>query len=101
MKKKEMELNNQTGGNFLDTASELVQREEHEPFTVVTMEGKGSFIAFGNIMLTEITTKERCIEMIRTRDWDLIGAWTLILNSAKISLEERFNEKANQDGTQN
>ena len=101
MKKKEMELNNQTGGKLLDKSSELVQREEHEPFTVVTIEGKGSFIAFGNIMLTPITTKERCIEMIERRDWDLIGAWTLILNSAKISLEERLNEKANQDGEQN
>ena len=101
MKKKEMELNNQTGGKFLDTSSELVQREEHTPFTVVTMEGKGSFIAFGNIMLTEITTKKRCIEMLETRDWNLIGAFTMVLNSANKSLEERFNEKANQDGEQN
>ena len=101
MKKKEMELNNQTGGKFLDTSSELVQREEHEPFTVVTMEGKGSFIAFGNIMLTQITTKERCIEMLETRDWDLIGAWSIVLNSANKSLEKKLNEKANQDGEQN
>ena len=101
MKKKEMELNNQTGGKFLDTSSELIQREEHKPFIVVTIEEKGSFIAFGNFKLSEITTKERCIEMIETRDWDLIGAWTMILNSAKISLEERLNEKANQDGEQN
>ena len=101
MKKKEMELNNQTGGKFLDTSSELVQREEHKPFIVVTMEGKGSFIAFGNFKLTEITTKERCIEMIETRDWDLIASWTLLLISANKSLMLRFNEEEDQDGEQN
>ena len=97
IKEKEMELNNQTGGKFLDASSQLVRREEHNPFTVVTMEGKGSFVSFGNFKLTEITTKERCIEMIETRDWGLIASWTLLLISANKSLITRFNEEADQD----
>ena len=95
MKENEKALNEQTGKHFADFSEELVQREKVDLFTVVTVKDKGSFIAFGNVMLTEMMDKETCIRMIHDRDWDLIGSWTMLLNSVNKSLEERFQINLN------
>ena len=96
MKENETALNEQTGKHFADFSEELVQREKVDIFTVVTVKDKGSFVAFGNAMLTEMMDRDICISMIHDRAWELIGSWTMLLNSVNKSLEERFQIEVNE-----
>lgn len=100
MKENESVLNDQTGNMFVDVDEQLVEREKVDVFTVVTVKDKGSFVAFGNAMLTQFMDKETCIGMIHDRDWELIASWTMLLNSVNKSLDERLAEhvqKTEQD----
>jgi len=92
MKENESVLNDQTGNLFVDLNEQLIERESYDEFTLVTVKDKGTFIAFGNAMLTEFTTKENCKQMIDKRAWTLIAAWTMLLNSVNKSLDERLQE---------
>ena len=96
MKENETALNEQTGKHFADFSEELVQREKVDIFTVVTIQDKGSFVAFGNAMLTQMMDRDTCIGMIHNKDWELIGSWTMLLNSVNKSLEERFQIETNE-----
>ena len=100
MKQNESVLNDQTGNNFVEASSELVKREDIPPFTVVTIQEKGSFIAFGQVMLTDFQSEEKCKEDIEKRDWNLIASFSMLLASANKSLVDKLvnNEKENNNG---
>lgn len=75
MKNKEQELNGQIGGTLVDKKEQLIQQEEipHTPFTLVTVLDKGSFIALGNMRLTDyLPTKEHAIDVITEESWDFL-----------------------------
>ena len=52
-------------------------------------------------MLTEMMEREKCISMIHDKSWELIGSWTMLLNSVNKSLKDRiqfeFNEEDNEE----
>ena len=96
MKENEKNLNDQTGNNFIDVSEQLVKREKNGMFTVVTVD-QGSFVAFSNVVLTEMHTEEECHRMINEKDWELIASFSMMLASAaKTSdLKLRIDEATN------
>ena len=100
MKENEKNLNDQTGNNFMDFSEQLVKREKNGMFTVVTVE-QGSFIAFNNVILTEMQSEEVCHRMINEKDWELIASFSMMLVSAtktsdlKLRIEEATNGEQN------
>lgn len=71
MEKMEEILNDQVGGGLGKESYELIGREECEIFDIVTTE-QGSFVALGQYRLTDFATKEKAIEQVKNRDYDLI-----------------------------
>jgi len=57
-----------------DLSSELlkVKHMVNTPFTIVTAEDMGSFVAMGNARLTEYMSMEECQSMVIEKDWQLI-----------------------------
>ena len=96
MKENEKNLNDQTGNNFMDFSEQLVKREKNGIFTVVTVD-QGSFVAFLNVVLTEMHTEEECHRMINEKDWELIASFSMMLASAAKSsdLKLRIDEATN------
>ena len=71
MEKMEEILNDQVGGGLEQESYKLIEREVCEIFDIVTTE-QGSFVALGQNRLTVFATKEKAIEQVKNRDYDLI-----------------------------
>lgn len=71
--------------------TELVKMEriEETPFTLVTIEDKGSFIAIGEKRVSDFKeSKEELIELINGKSWELIVATIGVINGMYNEIKE-------------
>ena len=66
-------------------SSKMIEREKVEGtmFDVITME-QGSFVALGENRVTDYQEKEKCIEMVKDKDWQLIEQMCILICNYKL-----------------
>ena len=74
-------------------SSKMIEREKVEGtmFDVITME-EGSFVALGENRVTDYQEKEKCIEMVKDKDWQLIEQMCILICNFKLK-EQTKNQK--------
>lgn len=73
------------------TSSEIVKRYEYNIFEIIETE-QGCFIALGNNRLSELQSKNDCIEQIDKRDYKLLFNVIAVTSKAFIAVETNKTE---------